>query len=80
MLFTVWVDGVEVNDHYVGEQTAKNLARMFLDEGYDRVVIEKVMDLRANAVMKCFECGRLFDLRDEETAMEWSFGHDCEVS
>jgi hypothetical protein len=27
----------------------------------------------------CAECGRLFDLTDEEQASEWYYGHDCEV-
>jgi hypothetical protein len=26
----------------------------------------------------CGECGRKFDLTDEEQAGEWYFGHDCE--
>jgi len=27
---------------------------------------------------ECVECGRLFDLMDEEQAGEWYYGHDCE--
>jgi hypothetical protein len=27
---------------------------------------------------KCAECGRVFDLTDEEQAEEWAYGHDCE--
>jgi len=27
---------------------------------------------------KCFECGRVFDLLDEDDANEWYYGHDCE--
>lgn len=26
---------------------------------------------------KCGECGRIFDLLDEDDAQEWSYGHDC---
>lgn len=26
----------------------------------------------------CVECGRVFDLMDEEQSGEWFFGHDCE--
>jgi len=26
----------------------------------------------------CPECGRIFDLSDEEDAGEWYYGHDCE--
>jgi len=28
---------------------------------------------------KCVECGRDFDLLDEEQAAEFYYGHDCEV-
>jgi hypothetical protein len=28
---------------------------------------------------KCVECGRVFDLLDEEQAAEFYYGHDCEV-
>lgn len=28
--------------------------------------------------VKCVECGRVFDLLDEEQAGEWYYGHDCE--
>lgn len=27
--------------------------------------------------VKCIECGRIFDLFDEEQADEWYNGHDC---
>lgn len=27
---------------------------------------------------KCAECGRVFDLLNEEDANEWGYGHDCE--
>ena len=27
---------------------------------------------------KCPECGRVFDLLDEDDANEWAYGHDCE--
>ena len=26
----------------------------------------------------CQECKRVFDLTDEEDALEWFYGHDCE--
>lgn len=29
---------------------------------------------------RCAECGRLFDMLDEEQAGEWYSGHDCEVA
>ena len=28
---------------------------------------------------KCVECERVFDLRVEEEASEWYYGHDCEA-
>jgi hypothetical protein len=28
---------------------------------------------------RCVECGRVFDLSDEDDAEEWFYGHDCEV-
>lgn len=31
-----------------------------------------------NAEAKCQECGRTFDLTDDEQAEEWFYGHDCE--
>lgn len=27
---------------------------------------------------KCVECGRVFDLFDEDDSNEWHYGHDCE--
>lgn len=27
---------------------------------------------------QCAECGRVFDLFDENDAQEWGYGHDCE--
>lgn len=29
-------------------------------------------------IMTCQECGRSFDLTDEDDANEWYYGHDCE--
>jgi DNA-directed RNA polymerase subunit RPC12/RpoP len=29
--------------------------------------------------VKCVECGREFDLLDEDDSQEWYYGHDCEV-
>lgn len=28
---------------------------------------------------KCVECARVFDLRNEDDAQEWYYGHDCEA-
>lgn len=27
---------------------------------------------------RCVECGRVFDLLNEDDASEWYYGHDCE--
>jgi DNA-directed RNA polymerase subunit RPC12/RpoP len=35
------------------------------------------MELKTKA--KCVECGRIFDLLDEDDANEYYYGHDCEV-
>jgi DNA-directed RNA polymerase subunit RPC12/RpoP len=29
-------------------------------------------------IVVCAECGREFDLADEQDAEEWYYGHDCE--
>jgi hypothetical protein len=31
-------------------------------------------------MVKCPECGRIFDLNDGTDAGEWAYGHDCEAS
>jgi hypothetical protein len=38
----------------------------------------KVVKNAISAKAKCFECGRVFDLMDEDDAGEWYYGHDCE--
>jgi hypothetical protein len=40
--YTVWVGGAEVNDHLLTKKLAKAIARIWRDEGYDDVQIEKV--------------------------------------
>lgn len=34
--------------------------------------------MKVNTRAKCQECGRVFDLLDEEQASEFYYGHDCE--
>ena len=34
--------------------------------------------MRVQTKAKCEECGRVFDLMDEEDASEYYAGHDCE--
>lgn len=29
-------------------------------------------------LVRCVECGRVFDITDEADAAEWHYGHDCE--
>jgi hypothetical protein len=35
-------------------------------------------DWMDNIERVCVECGRKFDLMDEEQSSEWHYGHDCE--
>ena len=36
--------------------------------------------MRVKTGAKCVECGRVFDLMNEEQAEEYYYGHDCEAS
>lgn len=36
--------------------------------------------MRITPLFTCVECGRMFDLRDEQQAAEFYYGHDCEAS
>jgi hypothetical protein len=39
----------------------------------------KTVKLRENKMhVKCEECGKVFDLLDEDQAEEYHYGHDCE--
>jgi hypothetical protein len=40
--WTVWVGGSEVNDYYLSQKQAQNMAQAWIDEGYDEVVIEEI--------------------------------------
>lgn len=40
--YTVWVGGVEVNDHYLSLQEAQALASEYKDDGHDDVKVEAV--------------------------------------
>lgn len=35
--------------------------------------------MKISTKAKCVECGRVFDLLNENDANEWAYGHDCEV-
>jgi len=39
--YSVWVGGVEVNDYYLTEEFAKNLAELFAAKGYVDVRVRK---------------------------------------
>ena len=39
-LYTVWVGGVEVVDHYVNLKEAERIAEAYKEDDYDDVVIE----------------------------------------
>ena len=38
----------------------------------------KVHKMIFQTMSQCKECGRVFDLTDEEQASEFYYGHDCE--
>jgi hypothetical protein len=37
-----------------------------------------VEGITIQTMMTCPECGREFDLMNEDDANEWYYGHDCE--
>jgi len=41
--WTVWVGGSEVNLCYLSELQAQNMAQAWKDQGYDEVVIERIV-------------------------------------
>jgi len=45
--------------------TAKTVTEMYLGKSSARIAT-------------CIECGRAFDMRDEDDANEYWYGHDCE--
>jgi hypothetical protein len=46
-VFTVWVGGCEVNDHYLGAFEAETIAESWRDDGYDDVVVEELAECPA---------------------------------
>jgi hypothetical protein len=38
----------------------------------------KIKDYPKFGTAICEECGRVFDLFDEDQSHEWYYGHDCE--
>jgi hypothetical protein len=40
--YTVWVGGVEVNDHYLTKPVADILAQRYIEHGYDDVSIDEI--------------------------------------
>jgi len=40
--WTVWVGGGEINDYYLSETQAKDIAQAWIDKGYDEVVVEEM--------------------------------------
>lgn len=37
--YSVWVGGVEVNDHLLTKEDAEDLAQEYINDGYDEVAI-----------------------------------------
>ena len=40
--YTVWVGGSEMNDYYLSLSEAQTIARQYITDGYDDVIIERV--------------------------------------
>jgi hypothetical protein len=40
-VYSVWVGGVEANDYYLTEEFAKQLADLFIHDGYIDVLVTK---------------------------------------
>ena len=43
--WTVWVGGVEVNDHYLTHEEATELANQYRRDGYDDILVEDTAEL-----------------------------------
>ena len=39
-IWTVWVDGTEVNDYLLSKERAKRVAKIWRDDGYENVFVE----------------------------------------
>ena len=44
VLYSVWVDGIEVNDNLLTLESAKNLAEDYIDDDYDDVSVEGITE------------------------------------
>ena len=42
-----------------------------------RKELSQMISLRTLGIVKCVECGKVFDLDVEEQAADWYYGHDC---
>jgi hypothetical protein len=43
-----------------------------------KTVMEMYTGKSSPRIATCVECGRAFDMRDEDDANEYWYGHDCE--
>ena len=57
---------------------SKRLILVTIQERKDTDDAVTTDELQIDAV-KCEECGRVFDLFDEDQAEEYHYGHDCET-
>jgi hypothetical protein len=39
-IWTVWVDGTEVNDYLLSKERAKRVAKIWRDDGYENVFVK----------------------------------------
>lgn len=42
--YIVWVDNLGVNDFYLQREQAIGLAKEYVDDGYENVIIENIID------------------------------------
>lgn len=55
---------------------------LLMNDNYTKQVMALIDDIaRVPKAMrrKCDECGRIFNLLDEDDSNEWMYGHDCEA-
>lgn len=84
------VDDFGFYDYYPGEsakkieyaQAVRDAASACLSNAADSMGMKVEVDAEGISLPKnktCDECGRVFDLYNENDAEEWEYGHDCEV-
>ncbi len=57
---------------------------LLMNDNYTKQVMALIDEIAGAGVptamrRKCDECGRIFNLLDEDDSNEWMYGHDCEA-